>query len=147
MSNRVRHFSRSGRRTRVSASSRGGSWVALCVLYIVGWIAQGLHLSQSSHTVCEHGAIEHVDAPHVDDPGHVADGAGPHWDAVEQRSDESHHHCAIATQTAVLAFEWVEPTPAVLPPAVGVPRLRRTAPRVPSEPLFALAPHHSPPLG
>lgn len=148
------------RQPRARRLPRAGSWAALCVLYVVGWLAHGLHMSQSSHEVCEHGAVEHVGSSHGDErvgPERAgADGislpqhdepAGPRWSPGGDGADEPHHHCAMATPTAVVGFEWVELTAAALPQAVDAPRITKDLPRVPREPVFALAPHHSPPVG
>lgn len=129
--------------TRSAAAAR--RYFAALLLFVAGFLAQGLHSGLESHEVCEHGELVHVENGSVPrehhepehDDGPSAAGLGEH--------ESSHHHCGIAVAAPLVEQQFAAPlgvdlqlAPEAAPDLWGAPRVERIA-------RLRLAPHHSPP--
>lgn len=137
--------------TRVSDAAR--CYLVALVLFVAGFLAQGLHSAFESHEVCEHGELVHVETG----AAHASHGEQDLSDALEpqpcegstvdvaEEHEETHHHCGIAVAAPLVAPSFSAPLGFVLqlaPVSVVSPS---SAPRVERIARLRLAPHTSPP--
>lgn len=137
--------------TRLSDAAR--RYLVALVLFVAGFLAQGLHSALESHEVCEHGELVHVEtgAAHAGHGEHGASDAlepepceGPTVDAAEEHED-THHHCGIAVAAPLVEPSFSAPLGFVLQLAPIVRVSSSSAPRVERIARLRLAPHTSPP--
>lgn len=138
----IRPSTRSAHATRRS--------LAALVLFVVGFLAQGLHSAFESHEVCEHGEFVHAEGARAHDVHGASDALvpetreGPTVDVADEH-ESTHHHCGIAVAAPLVEPSFAAPFGLAQPLAPVAVVLPLCAPRVERIARLRLAPHHSPP--
>jgi len=125
-------------------------YFAAFVLFVVGFLAQGLHSAFESHEVCDHGELVHVETARVHEARGESDarepecGVGPWVDSAGEH-ESTHHHCGIAVAAPLVEPSFAAPFGLSQPLAPVAGFVSSSAPRVERIARLRLAPHHSPP--
>jgi len=125
-------------------------YLAALVLFVVGFLAQGLHSAFESHEVCEHGELVHVETARAHEVLGAPDALvpetceGPTVDVADEH-ESTHHHCGIAVAAPLIEPSFAAPFGLVQPLAPVAVVVPSCTPRVERIARLRLAPHHSPP--